>query len=377
MGVKYMAKNLDGITKLNPEEIKKYRKIVLNYIGEEDSVEVNEKKAFAPAAVLLKKVDGLNPHKVTSTGKNEASVDIHSGEDESAAAAERQAVTKKNISLEKPKRLAEKAETRRLAELARRKTWSEKKKKHREAIRKFKIIFDRKAKGFCLIIKRNFIYSASISVIFLLIIYLIFCLSVLRFGVDNNISRQALKYFPVPAAITNQGIISYGDFKIIRNKNYSDFNFDEKKNYLAGQAILSNLKQKYGLPADTAIADLAIKYVLDRDFNQIGLSRITKIKMLLKNHGGIEQLFRYADKYNGEDYYSGKIVMEKFGSKALELAIGQVSDIIYRTDGYYIVERIDDKSGQIGLKYIFIGAETLEQYVNKESVKIKVFILAD
>jgi len=59
------------------------------------------------------------------------------------------------------------------------------------------------------------------------------------------------------------------------------------------------------------------------------------------------------------------------------LAIGQTSEVLPRTDGYYIVKRIDDKDGQIGVKYIFVAAQTLEQYIGQKLATTKVFILAD
>jgi len=154
-------------------------------------------------------------------------------------------------------------------------------------------------------------------------------------------------------------------------------NLAEKKSYLARWAITRALKEKYGLRFDTAEENLAVKFVIDKDFNKIGLSRINKINELLKGGSGIEPFGKYADEYNDGAYYSRSSALEKFGSAALELSAGRISEIIPRIDGYYILERIGGGNGQIGLKYLFINAQKLDQYIAEAIGKTKVFILAD
>ena len=68
-----MAKSLDGIKKLNPDEIKKYRKIVLNYIGEKDSAVVLEQKNSSQKAPASRKVDGVNVNKTAYSAAKEKS----------------------------------------------------------------------------------------------------------------------------------------------------------------------------------------------------------------------------------------------------------------------------------------------------------------
>src|SRR3990167_1437689 len=63
-----MAKNLDGIKRLNPEEIKKNRKIVLNYIGEKDknSELTKEPKVTSRIISVFNKVDGIKLNRIFS-----------------------------------------------------------------------------------------------------------------------------------------------------------------------------------------------------------------------------------------------------------------------------------------------------------------------
>jgi parvulin-like peptidyl-prolyl isomerase len=116
---------------------------------------------------------------------------------------------------------------------------------------------------------------------------------------------------------------------------------------------------------------------MDKDFNQVEVSRINKISDLLKSSGGLEQFGKYADEYNDGAYYGDEGAVEKFGPAAVRLAVGQVSDIIPRANGYYIIKRIDDKNGQIGIKYLFVRAQTPDQYINKKLEKAKAFILVN
>lgn len=437
-----MAKSLDGVKKLNPDDIKKYRKMVLDYIGEGDSAGVNAQKEINKGAASLKKVDGINLNKISSIGrrvraasedssaksgfvsnlfssKKDGASKIRSSDGAGSAEAIRQEELKKqeiteqikreveetrlaeeakklaekikleelgkkeklrikeNLRLEKIKREEEIKRIKREAEITAQSALGEKRVKRQKALRLFKRHFSLKAKNLYSIIKRKVIYAILLLVLGLAIVYTIFCLLVLRLKIDNNIINQTLKYLPIPAAITSQGVISYNDFKKIESKNYLSLNLSEKKNYLVKWVILGELKQKYGLANNFFINDLAIKYVLDRDFNQGGISRINKINELLRGQSDIEPLSRYADKYEGGVYYSPEEAAEKFGPVVLKLIVGQISNIIPRVDGYYIIKRIDDKDNQLGVKYLFIRAETLDQYVNKKLDKAFVFILAN
>lgn len=511
-----MAKNLDGIKKLNPDDIKKYRKIVLNYIGEKDSAEVLEQKNSQAVAFFAKRVDGVNLGKtkslavkdkmvlkksaaannlppvipvarpVESVKSNQLEAErlreaIKRQEEErkrikeeerqyqlkqEQAERERQEQAEKqrleNIRLEKEKvkqekirqieiakrkrELAEKNirkqqesarqeelkkkeiadRAKREAEAARRaeeaKQWAEKMKleelekaedrrvreirrlakakrreevarikqamkikqqaarekriiKRQKAWRKIKRNLNFKLNSLFSAIRRNLLYVIAFGALFLAIIYIVICLATLRF--NNNFTGWVANYLPVPAVITSQGIISYNDFRKIEDSDYSNLTLTRKKAYLAEWIVWRDLRKKYELPAVAASGTLELKYVLDKDFNQIGLSRVNKIDELLKDQNGFEQLSKYADEYSAGAYYDARAAREKFGSAILDLAVGQVSNIIPRADGYYIIERVADKNGQLGLRYIFIKALTLDQYVSGKIGKIKVFILAN
>lgn len=462
-----MAKNLDSIKKLNPEDVKKYRKIVLNYIGEKDSSGIDEQKNINQPASKLREVDGI---KLNKTNRRESEIKAaqdklavkiagmaesrrreeenrlkeairrQEGERERIKEEERlyrqkkgqeekmrreqeetnkreeqrkKAVAeqagreeeekkriekirqdeekmklkeqekeearrvKENMRLEEMKRQEEIKKVKQEIKIAKQMARAKARARRWRALRKYFKNFNQELKGTYLAIRQNIIYIIAFSVLFLAIIYIVFCLFILRLKINNNIIDRAAAYIPVPAVIASQGIISFNDFQKIEDKNYFSLNLAEKKDYLAKWLILRNLERKYGQGIGVSNNDLALKYVLDKDFNQVGLSRINKISELLKGQGGIERFGKYADEYHDGVYYDGKSATEKFGPTILGLAIGRSSNIISQINGYYIVERIDDKNGQLGLKYLFVKAQTIDQYISEKLEKIKVFILAN
>ncbi len=519
-----MVKSLDGIKKLNSDDIKKYRKIVLNYIGEEDAPEVNQLKSSALSAASSKSVDGINLNTINringrgkaSPKKSSAKVEFFPNLSDGRAAAKaaeaksgkidveeanrlrqaikrqeearrkikeeekqfkknqeqaeqdrkdreekakqdkidqekarikqaeikqaeiekqkrelvekkrreqteaikREELKKKEIidkakrevearkQVEEAKKLAEKiklaelekAEKRKIKENSRlekikrqqeierekqeaslaKQVAREKKKIRRQKIfRKFKRNFNFKASVFYAIIKRNIIFLISLLIICLSIFYIVFCFAVLRFKADNIFIRKAAQYLPVPAVITSRGIISYSDFKRIQDKSYLALSLGERNKYLTEWEVINNIKKKYGMSGEVSSNYLAIKFVLDKDFNQVGWSRINKINEFLQDQNAIENLSKYADEYSGGIYFNREAAAEKFGPSVFNLTISQTSGIIPRADGYYIIQRIDDKANQIGVNYIFIRAKTLEQYLSEKTAEIKVFILAN
>ncbi|MFA6306278.1 MAG: hypothetical protein WCV70_00060 [Patescibacteria group bacterium] len=498
-----MEKNLDGIKKLNPEEIKKNRKIVLSYIGEKDSESAKEQKAPAAVASASNKVDGIKSNRISNfkskvksmlerpapaldnqadkmekikqeesvkkeiaeKGKLEAEEKFKAEEarrleeekvgrekteqEESAKkemAKKSKLLAEEKAKAEEIKRLAEekagrekakqeesvkkeiakksKLEAEEKAKAEEAKKWSEKlrleekikneeriiednkrlekikrdeeikrikqeiklskiaaakkrKIKRQKAIKLFRKNLNKKLGEFFSIVKRNFAYGMLYLFFSLIIGYAVFCLLVLRFDNDDNIIGRAARVLPVPAVITSQGIINYYDFRDIKNNNYSNLSLAGKKNSLAKWVILKNLSGKYSLPINSPSEAFAVAFAADEDFNQVGLSRIKKISELLKNVDNLEQLNKYADEYSEVIYYDGESAAEKFGPAVFNLNSGQISDIIFSGDGYYIAQFIDNENGRLGIKYLFVGAKTLDQYVGEKLAKIKIFILAN
>lgn len=453
-----MEKNMDGIKKLDPEEIKKNRKIVLSYIGEKDTELAKEQKALNQPALSLNKVDGIKLNKIPSlkekvkgiiekpvspinnqadkqgrTNREEMAKKIEVEAEEKTAAEDlrrqeeektkrektkQEELTKKEITknadflteekakAEEARKLREKLkleerirrekkiieENKRLGKiqreeeikrinqeikLARIEAARERKIKRRKAIKFFKKNLKNKLEKFFIIVKQNFVYGTLYLIIFLIIGYVIFCLLVLRFNIDEGAIGKIANILPVPAVISSQGIINYYDFRDIKNSNYDNLNLTEKKNILAESVILKNLSKKYRLPLNPPRQALVMAFAADEDFNQIGLSRIKKISELLKGVDNIEELSKYADEYSDVIYYNNESVIEKFGQSDFNLNSNKISDVIISKNGYFILQIVDNKNGRLGIKYLFVEAKTLDQYIGGKLAKIKIFILAN
>jgi len=367
-----MAKNLDGIKKISPDEMKKYRKEVLNYIGEKEDMS-SESKQAKQTLFPRKSVDGLIVNKISdlkAAVKKQAEARKRIKAEERLYLLKQEREEKERVDQEKIRR---EAEVERIKELAA----AKRKIKRQQAVRRFKKNLAIKLKEILSAVKRNFAYGLLLLVIFSAIGYLIFCLAILRFNITGGLAEKLKYYLPVPAVLSDQGIINYLDFRNLADKNYFRMTLVEQKKSLAEWIIIRNLKRKYDLPLDASAEELAIKFLADENFNRISLARIKKISQLLAEGGKMESLSKYADEYNSLAYYNYSQAREKFGQEILSLAVGEASGIIYRQAGYYLVVRVDDKDDQFSLRYLFVAADTLDRYLSDQQSKAKIFILAD
>lgn len=409
-----MAKNLDGIKKLNPEEIKKNRKIVLSYIGEKEPELIKRSDARNRTAVVSNRVDsiGINkksarPAPANNDSRSDKRTEINFAEEKAKLEAlekaraealikqrekleleeklkEEERIIKENERREKIKRAEEIERIKAEVKSAKLKAAAKKKIKRQKAVRLFKKKLKSRLNEFFFLVKENFVYGALYLILFLTIGYAVFCLLVLRFKIDNSIMRKIALRLPVPAAVTTQGIIEYNDWRDLKNNDYHDLNLAENKSNLAKWIILRNLSRKYGLPvppaglpANLPAKVLAEAFTRDESFNQVGLSRIKKIGQFSKSADNLDSLSKYADETGEEAYYSNEAAAEKFSPAILNLKIGQISDIIITGQGYYIAQKVGDKNGQLGIKYLFVRAKTLDQYIADQSSGIKIFVLAN
>lgn len=217
-----------------------------------------------------------------------------------------------------------------------------------------------------------FISIIFFIIIFIIIFYVIFSASLLKLGFDNNISRAISKYAPVPAVITKFGFIEYYDYlDILRDLNRnSDINLN-----LAEEIILRRLCNKYNVKSQSNLYYdtkdiLSIKFALDMEINGISYSRISKIYDIIKQGENFKEVGnKYGDSfgiiYDIDDN-------SFFKNKTLKLKYGEITDIIVRPEGYYLI-----KKELAGSQYIFIKASSLDEYINEKIEHLKIWILAD
>lgn len=405
-----MTKSLDGIKKLSPEEAKKYRRIVLDYIGDKDPAGEEGRKKISQARQAGRPLDGIRLNNEKSAARSRRQAEKEKKEREQALRleelkkkeivlrTERRAEEKKRAAQDKARRektrleqeaeeIARRArEARRLEEMKRREEIKgiklaerrKRKERRRRALTGFRKKISLELSGAFSAVKRNYFQIIFVFLFSLFAFYAVFCVAVLRLRFDNIIIRQALDYLPVPAVITSRGIIGYTDFKNLENESYLSLDPDGRKYYLAEWVITRDLKRRYGFADGAAVDDLAARYALDSDFNLAGLSRINKIRQLLRDGEEIEKLAKYADEYNDAVYYDSDLeAAREFGPTVRDLGVGQTSGLILHSNGYYIIKRISAGANRFGLKYIFVKGQTLEQYIGRELARTNVFILAN
>ncbi len=238
-------------------------------------------------------------------------------------------------------------------------------------------------------------------------VYVLLFLLVVKFGLDNKFLRSVSDYIALPALVSQIGVINYYEYADTLGATKSPENLaaDDLKSVvkqkLVEELILKDLADKYDLditPEDIKLGyseafknirdksqvdlsqvswpyilrqALARLYLQDEKINQVALARIKKINELISTGKSLDEVKKYADESSG-DYIKINEAQARFGQTINNLKVGQTSDIILGSDGYYIIEKYGQRSGSLGLKYIFVHANTLENYINDKMGKIRI-----
>ncbi len=418
-------KTLDGIRKLDEKEIKRSRKIILDYIGGKDSrvkrmtkffnggknkkepfffpekkkmldsLSVGNKKDIVPKdreavsgqkigkslyqqkekenlnnreQFKSKPVDGKPPESdknlVSKSDYNEIMEEIQKIKSEYKANNIKQGKKSERNTAKREKKEENKFQAKRAKEEKKNKQILKKeqrKKKIKAAINK---IFNKKN---IKLIFKFFVYIIMFFVLLIILSYIIFAILLLKFGLDNNISRKITKYFPVPAVITKAGFINYYD--------YLETAVDVDKTKLAKKIILNKLAKKYNLNSANR-EEMSRQLIKDEDINKVAFSRINKIYQLIVAGGNFDSIGkRYGDEFGGSNQNNDYLLFE---DKINSLKSGQISNIITTDKGYYILKRDEAiKSTDNNLFYIFVRAITLDEYLKDKINDTRVLILAD
>lgn len=228
------------------------------------------------------------------------------------------------------------------------------------------------------------------GIIFLLfiILYAGYGFLVLRTGLGEKIPVKVFDYFPVPAIIYKYGIVSYSDYKNLKNNyNKSDFwefNLDAafKKNISTG-IILNELALKYKLNPDnfkddeTLINSLNRLIIYDSEINQVPISRINKIKLMIDNK---EDFLAVSEKYGdekGRKYLNpDTISILNYRNAIKNLRVNDISGIVAQPEGYYIFKCDINNDNSLALSYVLVKSVSLENYINESAENYNILILA-
>ena len=444
-----MSNNVDGIKKLNKDEVERSRKIVLDFIGEEDKRQKeNSKLKATPLKKVfpsrMKNIDGLMPGKKAGvkpikkkpTKKKRGALELTEEEaraveakskgyqskktdvvgisdeeknqfqgvkEESRAKVEKKEepaipskseilASKKNdekIKIKKAKKdlITKKVKAKKDAKNKKKQAYLKAKENKKNKIKKARLKFKNDIIIFLKSIfnKKVFKYLLKtfiLGFLLFLVIYLAFAFLLLKINIDNQTTRQISNYLPVPAVITKAGFISYYEYKDLLKQIEKDniVTRENQESFFAQYIFLKSLAQKYNINLfDKNISgfykEISYKFILDQDLNKIALSRINKIKDLIKEVGlnKIDNNFSLIGEKYSDNYGIVKEDMEDYlilKQSATSLEIGKSSNIITTSQGYYILEKDDYNLG-----YIFIKAMVLDKYFEKVIKDLKIVFL--
>jgi len=228
-------------------------------------------------------------------------------------------------------------------------------------------------------------FSALFLIVSAVLFYLVFALLLLKFNLDNKISRQIASYAPVPAVITKIGFIEYYNYQNIMGELEKELNNRQEMEQAARAVFIEKislvkLARKYnislsGREQEEVEKEINMRLAINKEANKVSYSRINKIKELISQPqtGGEagESFEKIGEKYGDEQgYVNGDNEFLQLAEEVRQLESGQISDIIITDRGYYIVNKEDGR-----LKYIFVKSLTFSQYFEEMISGLKVWVL--
>jgi len=342
--------NIDGIQKISVEELKKRRDIILGMLGEEGGVSKS----------VNKKIDGvlLTPRMSAEQVSREM-----------IAEAEKKHIEKqrKEWQEEAEKKTIKKSEQKKEIAFRQKKVNSEKAIK--KTVPKIKPTIAKKIKSgknlfsFNFVeLKRtleNFALISLAAILALSVIYLSFFFFVVSYRIDNALFRLIGKFLPVPAFVVNNRSIDFYDYVDAKNKlNGNDAAAREE---LLRSVISKNFSNDYG---DN-------KVIANEIVNSASLNRIRKIKALIDDGGDFSQIAgKYGDRRESFSLGVNEFAKYQYGDKISGLSVGEISDIIFADDGYYLFKCYERNNDSVDLSFIFVQAKNLEKYIEEEAKNI-------
>ncbi len=349
-------KKIDCTRKLDKEELKKSRKIVLELINDAKSKNISSNKEELEnidSIFSIQKTKTLKEYKENKPKKIVLTVKLKKNK----LKIKKNITDNKQLSILKNKEIKENKNI----EQKNKKILKQQKTENRKKVKE-------KIKSNLKLVTRNFLISLKQlkiiliqAIIIFFIFYLFFVIAVLKFEVDNKISRYMSRFLIVPAYITNNGIIEYYD--------YQDNLKKESIINIAYNDICKNLLKKYGLYTKDKIniEEAKKRVILDREINSVGINRIVKISQIIKNKNEFTEIAgKYGDKQGitNIDCSENSFDCDK---NIKNLKAGETSKIIYKEDGYYIYHCYDknDDDDKINLSFVFVKGISFDEYMQK------------
>lgn len=361
--------NIDGIVKIPKNELNKKRDIILGMIGEgSDSNEsASQRKEISNVGIDINHGKIANNKKSTIKEKDrekEAHI-LKNTPNKHKEKKEKEIgklVKQKELSMGEVS-IPEKDPRKEVAVVAeqRQKTKHKKKSSHTAVLKILKTRF---------LFLQSKIKKAMEKIAFVLvvsffttaIIYFILFLIIVNYQVDNHFFRFIEKKLPVPAMIVDSKFISYYDYADLK-KNSGAKKETEVRYELIRSLIADNFFNKYHTSDLSTLNKLIVN---DNEVNNVGLSRIRKIKQLVDNGEDFDKIIgKYGEKRESITLSGNGITEYEHYERIKDLSAGQISNIVF-TDDSYLIFRCNEKSdNKISLSYVLVYAKSFDKYVDE------------
>lgn len=241
-----------------------------------------------------------------------------------------------------------------------------------------------------------YILGKMISLLLILLLtcaflYTTFVFVVLRFDINNTSIRNISQYLFVPAFISKDGVVEYYKYqdyiKQLQLEQGTDINQADidAKLIFTKEFIFHKLLKSYRLQNtsyqqidDTLKTTINNNLLMDMEINQVSLSRIKKVKELIKEKS---DFVRVSSKFGDK---TGSIIIndknkDKFSyyDTVKNIKKGDISNIILTDDGYYIFRLFEKTKDYLELNYVFIDGMNLDEFIEEEIEGYKLWSFVD
>jgi len=195
--------------------------------------------------------------------------------------------------------------------------------------------------------------------------YLFFILTIIKFKPDNAALRYVARYIMIPAIITEDGIIEFYQYQDeIKKINLAGSEADKM---IVAKLIIISLYERLNLPFGKSLADLSKSIAYDEEINKAPLERVRKIRELINSQKDFDTVAsKYGDEQGRKVFSNDKNDdSDNFKEDLKSLKLGEVSEVIYRPDGYYIFKCLGINDNNKEFSYVIIRPKTLQKYLEE------------
>jgi hypothetical protein len=231
------------------------------------------------------------------------------------------------------------------------------------------------------VVFKKLFYFAVISAGVLLVLYFAAGVMLVKFNQDNPFFRKINSYIPIPVVISRIGVIDYYKYQQILAEESGNSNINSNIHRILIQNILlENFARSKGFGdqeikkrSEDFISRLNKEVLKDDSINDVALKRIIKIKETADKNQSLAEVKKFSDDYSFGEYFKKDAVISRLGIDPSETLPNKISEIVYRPEGYYVFQVLEQFEDTYIINFVFIKGRSLNDYLNDEADKLKVW----